>query len=139
MKWKRILPAMVCAAMAAGQTGSNAILTNLETAKWSHDKGDPPGSESVMLRMDPQTHGMELLVRFPAGHVIAPHYHESNERIIVLEGRLTFQGESGETSLDAGGYAFLPAREAQRLSCSSKTRCTFYLAWDGAPKSFPAK
>ena len=26
----------------------------------------------------------------------------------------------------------------QRLSCSSKTRCTFYLMWDGKPDSHPA-
>jgi len=31
----------------------------------------------------------------------------------------------------SGGFAFLPAREVQRLSCVSKTRCTFYAYWDG--------
>jgi hypothetical protein len=29
------------------------------------------------------------------------------------------------------GFAFLPAREVQRLSCVSGTRCTFYIQWDG--------
>jgi len=115
-----------------------ALLVNLSSAPWTHDKGDPPGSESVMLREDPQTHGMELWVRFPAGHVIAPHYHESNERVMVLEGRLTFHQDSGDSSLEVGGYAFLPAKEVQRLSCTSKSRCTFYLAWDGPPKSYKA-
>jgi len=110
-------------------------LTNLATAKWTHEKNDPPGEESIFLRRDAATGGMDLLVRFPAGHVFKPHFHESNERIIVLEGQLTV----GESVLDAGGVAFLPAREVQRLSCSSKTRCTFYLAWDGKPKSFPPK
>jgi quercetin dioxygenase-like cupin family protein len=116
-----------------------AVITNLDTAKWEHDKNDPPGSESVLLRMDPQTHGMELLVRFPSGHVIPPHTHESNERIMVLEGQLTLAQDSGAAVLDAGGYAYLPAGEVQRLSCTSKTRCTFYLAWDGSPKSKPAR
>jgi len=110
-------------------------LTNLATAKWTHEKNDPPETESIFLRSDAATGGMDLLVRFPAGHVFKPHYHESNERIIVLEGQLTV----GESVLDAGGVAFLPAREVQRLSCTSKTRCTFYLAWDGKPKSFPPK
>jgi quercetin dioxygenase-like cupin family protein len=116
-----------------------AVITNLDTAKWEHDKNDPPGSESVLLRMDPVTHGMELLVRFPAGHVIAPHTHESNERIMVLEGQLTLRQDAGVTALNTGGYAYLPAGEVQRLSCTSKTRCTFYLAWDGSPKSTAAK
>jgi quercetin dioxygenase-like cupin family protein len=126
-------------AAAAGQTGAGAILTNLGTAKWAHDKGDPPGSESVFLRDDPHTGGIELLVRFPAGHVIPAHFHESNERIIVLEGQLTLRRDSGDAVIDSGGFAFLPAREVQKLSCGAKSRCTFYLAWDGNPKSHPSK
>jgi hypothetical protein len=68
----------------------------------------PPGSESVLLRMDPKTHPMELLVGFPAGHLIAPHTHESNERIMVLEGQLTLR-PAGAAALNVGGYAYLPA------------------------------
>src|SRR5262245_57844955 len=135
MLLKQIVLALGALAIAAGQSGASAVLTNLDTAKWTHDPGDPPGSESVMLRSDSRTGGMELLVRYPAGHVIAPHSHESNERIMVLEGQMTVRQGTGETQLNAGGYAFLPAGEVQRLSCSSKTRCTFYLAWDGKPNS----
>ena len=132
--FKLVFLSIVFTALALAQQPA-AILTNLATAKWTHDKGDPPGSESVMLRMDEKSGGMELLVRYPAGHVFKPHFHESNERIIVLEGQLTVN----DTPLDAGGFAMLPAKEAQRLSCTSKTRCTFYLSWDGSPKSYPAK
>jgi quercetin dioxygenase-like cupin family protein len=78
-------------------------------------------------------------VRFPGGHVIAPHSHDSNERIIVLEGQLTLRRDERETVLKTGGFAFLPAGEVQRLSCSSRSRCTFYLAWDGDPRSHKAK
>jgi quercetin dioxygenase-like cupin family protein len=125
--------------IATGQSTSTAIVTNLDTASWTHEKGDPAGSESVMLRMDQTTGGMDLLVRFPAGHVIAPHSHESNERIVVVEGQLTARQDKGDVLINAGGFAFLPAREVQRLSCSSKTRCTLYLSWDGKPNSRPAK
>jgi quercetin dioxygenase-like cupin family protein len=125
-------------AIAAGQTAS-PILTNLDSAKWTHDKGDPAGLDSALLHEDTQTGGMEMLVRFPPGHVIKPHYHDSNERIIVLEGQLTVKQESGETALNAGGFGYLPAHEVQRLSCSSAARCTVYLAWDGKPNSHAAK
>ena|SRR5580700_9806241 len=124
--------------IAFGQPAS-AVLTNLDTAKWTHDKADPEGSESAMLREDPKTGGMELLVRFPAGHVIKAHWHDSNERVIVLEGQLTLRQDSGDAALNPGGFAFLPAREVQRLSCSSTTRCTFYLSSDGKPQSHAAK
>jgi hypothetical protein len=43
---------------------------------------------------------MELMVRFPGGHVIKPRWHDSKERLIVLEGRLAIgQGDSGLTEL----------------------------------------
>jgi quercetin dioxygenase-like cupin family protein len=118
------------------QSGSaEAILTNAADAKWSHDAGDPPGSESVLLRADEKSGGLELFVRFPAGHVFAPHWHASNERIIVLEGRLSLGQGQAAKYLDQGGFAYLLAKQVQYLSCVSKTRCGFYLAWDGDPRT----
>jgi quercetin dioxygenase-like cupin family protein len=135
----KLLTAAAALAIAAAQPVSNAVATNPGSAKWSHDKGDPPGMESVFLREDARTGGIELLVRFPAGHAIAPHWHDSNERLIVLEGRMTLREESGETTLEPGGYAFLQAKGVQRLACAPGARCTVYLAWDGSPKSHAAR
>jgi hypothetical protein len=42
--------------------------------------------------------GMDLLVRFPAGHVIQPHFHDCNEYIIVVEGQLTLHQDVGRHS-----------------------------------------
>jgi quercetin dioxygenase-like cupin family protein len=126
-------------AIAVGQTNSKAIVVNLDTANWTHEKGSADGSEGTMVHADQATGGMDLLVRFPAGHVIPPHFHDSNERIFVAEGQLTLRQDTGDTLLNTGGFAFLPAHEIQRLSCSSKTRCTFCLSWDGKPDSHPAK
>jgi quercetin dioxygenase-like cupin family protein len=128
----KFLMMMAAAVIAPGQTAS---VTNLDTAKWTHDKE----SDSVLLHTDAATGGMELLVRFPGGHVIAPHWHESNERIIVLEGQMTLKQDQGDVVLNPGGYAYLPAKDVQRLSCSSTARCTFYLAWDGKPQSHAVK
>jgi hypothetical protein len=109
------------------QTGSEkSVIANLAAAKWTHDAGDPPGSESVLLREDASSGAMELLVRYPAGHVFAPHWHSANERVVLLEGRMSVNG----AALEPGGYAFLPAKEVQRMSCTSSTRCSFYVHWD---------
>jgi quercetin dioxygenase-like cupin family protein len=139
MKLRHVLLTLGAIAIAAGQSANKAILVNLDTANWSREKGSPAGSEGAMVRADQSTGGIDLLVRFPPGHVIAPHFHDSNERIFVAEGQLTLRQDGGDTLLKAGGFAFLPAGEVQRLSCSSKTRCTFYLSWDGKPDSHPAK
>lgn len=126
-------------AIAGGQTNRGMIAVNLDTAKWTHDQGSSDGSDGMMVHSDESTGGLDLLVRFPAGRVIPPHFHDSNERIFVVDGELTLRQDGGETLLKPGGFAFLPARQIQRISCSSKTRCTFYLSWDGKPDSHPAK
>jgi len=115
------------------QTASKAVIANLTDAKWSHGAGDPRGSESVALREDTATGAVEFLTRLPAGHVFAPHWHDSNERIILLEGRLSLRQGDRDEFLAPGGFAYLPAREVQRLSCVSKTGCTFYISFDGKP------
>jgi quercetin dioxygenase-like cupin family protein len=126
-------------AIATGQTNPKAVVVNLDTANWTHEKGSPDGSAGMMIHSDEATGGIDLLARYPAGYVIQPHFHDSNERIFVAEGQLTLRQDAGDTLLKSGSFAFLPARQVQRLSCSSKTRCTFYLSWDGKPDSHPAK
>jgi quercetin dioxygenase-like cupin family protein len=137
MTLRYLVLTMTIAALAAAESPSKAIVINTGTADWKPEK--LPGAESVLIREDPASGGMDLLVRYPSGHVIAPHFHDSNERIFVAEGQLTLQRESGDARLEVGGYAFLPAGEVQRLSCTSKSRCTFYLSWDGKPRSHPVK
>src|SRR5580658_554271 len=139
MKLRHLLLLVGSVAAAAGQSASKAVVVNLDKANWTHEKGAAADSEGVMLRTDAATGGMDLLVRFPAGHVIPAHFHDSNEHIIVVEGQLTLRQDTGDVLLNTGGFAFLPAHEVQRLSCSSTTRCTFYLSWDGKPQSHPVK
>ena len=121
------------------QPPSAAVMVNWAAAKLVHEPSDAPGAQSFLIREDPATNGLELLVSYPAGHVFALHWHESNERIILLEGRLSLGSEKEEKFLEPGGFAYLPAREIQRLACVSNQRCLFYVLWDGNPASHAAK
>ena len=56
---------MASATIVAAQP-SHAVLTNLDTAQWIHEKGGPPESESVMLREDP---GIDEVAPV---HIVAP-------------------------------------------------------------------
>lgn len=106
---------------------SAAVVVNPGAAKWTVAKDK---TESVVIREDDRA--SEYLVRVPAGHVFRPHWHSVDERIVLLEGRLSLrQGDAPEALLEAGGYALLPAKEPQRTVCVSNTRCTFYVRWDG--------
>src|ERR1044071_2445992 len=136
MKFQAVLAAF---AVSTGLALAQSVIANHAAAKWAHEAGDPPGSESVTLREDPRTGAVELLVRYPAGHVFKPHWHTANERMVLIEGRMSLrQGDRPETFLEPGGYAYLPAREVQRSACVSQTRCTFYVYWDGKLDFHPA-
>jgi quercetin dioxygenase-like cupin family protein len=101
-----------------------------ETAAWEHEKGDPPGAESVTVRDDATTGATELLVRYPAGHIFQPHWHTANERTVVIEGTMQVEVDGVVKTLGPGSYAFLPARHLQKEACISSTRCGFYVFWD---------
>jgi quercetin dioxygenase-like cupin family protein len=122
--------------LLAGQSASRGseekILVNASDTKWETAKN---GAESITLREDTKTGATELLARYPAGHVFVPHWHDANERIILIEGRLAMEENGEKKILEPGGYAYLPARQVQRMSCVSATRCSFYVSWDGPPKS----
>ena len=121
----KIAALLLSSALLCAQSGHLAV--NLANARWVHEKN---GSDSVTLREDHTA--TEYLVRYPAGHILRPHWHSVNERIVLLEGRLSLrQGAAAETVLDGRGYAFLPAREVQHTRCVSATPCTLYVFWDG--------
>jgi hypothetical protein len=113
---------------------SGVVVVNPGAAKWQVEGGgsegggsEGGGSESVVLREDAQTGALELFARYPAGHVFAPHWHSVNERMVLVEGRMSVNN----TTLEPGGFAYLPAKQVQTMSCVSTSRCAFYVSWDG--------
>ena len=122
--------------IATAQSSSAPRIVNPNEAKWQHDADDPPGGESLILRMDRATGAMEFMARYPAGFAFKPHAHKANERFILLEGRAQVQTGGNDNKpvvLDPGGYAFFPAGQTHNISCISTTRCMWYLSWDAKP------
>jgi quercetin dioxygenase-like cupin family protein len=119
-----------------GSESEGRIIVNPAEAKWEASKAK---SESTTLREDAKTGAIELFARYPAGHVFTPHWHDSNERIVLIEGRILMEEKDHKKFLEAGGYAYLPAHKVQRMTCVSDTRCSFYVYWDGPLDSHPVK
>jgi glyoxylate utilization-related uncharacterized protein len=112
------------------------ILANPGSVKW---EASTDGSESATLREDPKTGAVELFARYPAGHVFPPHWHTANERIVLIEGRLSIEDSDAQRLIEPGGYAYLPATEVQSMTCASQARCSFYVFWDAPLDFHPAK
>jgi len=79
-----------------------------------------------------------LLARYPAGHIFPPHWHSANERVVLTEGRISMEENGERQFLEPGGYAYMPAKQVQRMKCVSETRCSFYVFWDGPLDFHPA-
>jgi quercetin dioxygenase-like cupin family protein len=127
----KLAASLMLSALALAQS-AGVIIPDLAKAKWTHEANEPPGAESIFLRQDEKTGGMDLLVRYAPGQKLAAHWHSVNERLILIEGKVTVKvGEGAETTLVPGAFSFVPAKEPHRLACVSDTRCTFYIAWDG--------
>lgn len=108
------------------------FLPNPSEVKWERAASV---SESVTLREDSKTGAVEPFARHPAGHVFPPHWHSGNERIVLIAGRIAIADGGGKRFIEPAGYAYLPAREVQKMLCASETRCSFYVFWD-APLDF---
>lgn len=75
----------------------------------------PAGAEIAVLEGNPAAKGpIVLRLKFPAGYVIAPHWHSMDERVTVLQG--TFYIGAGDDvdkaasqAVPAGGLVSLPA------------------------------
>ena len=92
---------IAAAAIFAGIALSQSVIVNPTGAKWIPEAG----SESVTLREDPQTGALEMLVRYPSGHVFRPHWHNSNERMVLIEGRVSLrQGNGGSAASGCGRW-----------------------------------
>jgi quercetin dioxygenase-like cupin family protein len=103
------LAALLARSPAESQVNPNAI-------KW----GPPPttipkGAQMAVISGDPSKEGIFVFrVRFPAGYVIAPHHHSTDEYVTVISGALNLgMGKklqrSSRPNLVAGGFAHTKA------------------------------
>ena len=73
--------------LGQGVSGGNEgrLLINPGDTKWEPANA---GSESITLREDGKTGATELLAHYSAGYAFPAHWHDANERIILIEGQL---------------------------------------------------
>jgi mannose-6-phosphate isomerase-like protein (cupin superfamily) len=92
----------------------------------------PAGCEIAVLNGNPALPNADIFLRVPGGYTLPPHSHTSAERMILVEGRLTvrYQGKAAEI-LTPGEYAFGPPGLQHEATCSGKSPCTLFIAFEG--------
>jgi hypothetical protein len=94
--------------------------------------GMPDGCQIAVLHGDPARPNADVFLKVPGGGAIAPHWHSSAERMLLVAGQLAvkYQG-SAEATLEPGTYAFGPARLPHRADCRSADPCILFIAFEG--------
>ncbi|MFO0985263.1 MAG: cupin domain-containing protein [Planctomycetota bacterium] len=114
---KLLLIGVVAAALAAPialqSKDVNAVAA--KDIKWTPAKNLPGGVMSCQLHGDPTKGPVLTIVKVPAGTLIPPHFHGSDEVPTVISGAIWVgQGETVDESkgtlVEAGGYVNIPAK-----------------------------
>lgn len=107
--------------------------TDGPTLQWGAcPPGMPEGCQIAVLHGNPAKPNADVLLRVPAGSAIAPHWHSSAERMMLVNGQLSvkYQGNT-EQILSPGSYAYGPAKLPHRADCRSNEPCTLFIAFEG--------
>jgi len=91
----------------------------------------PQGCELAVLHGDPAQANADVFLKVPAGFTIPEHWHTSAERMVLVSGELHVTYEGHPTAvLEAGMYAYGPARLAHRAVCAGVSPCVLFIAFE---------
>jgi len=100
----------------SGHPGAAHVIVTPDQIQWGPGPPSlPPGSQLAVLEGDPSKAGVAFTMRakLPDGYRIAPHWHPTDEKIVVLQGSFglgvgnTFDPSAGH-ELPVGSYANMP-------------------------------
>lgn len=122
------------AAAARAAALESHILVAPEGVRWGNCPDVlPSGAQCAVIEGNPATEGalFALRLKMPDGYRIAPHFHSSDEHVLVVSG--TFNVGMGDTletsgghSLPAGGFMAMPAGERHYAWTSGETVIHLY-------------
>jgi quercetin dioxygenase-like cupin family protein len=116
MKAVAILSILACALLLEKESPETFKAVKASEVQWVDAvKQAPRGVKNCVLHGDPSKGAFVMLAKFPAGTVVAPHTHSTDEVVSIVSG--TFVIGSGEKVdeprgkvVDAGGYFTIKAK-----------------------------
>ena len=117
----------------ASKTGTHVVITP-DQLKWGPPPPAlPPGAQVAVLDGDPAQAGVPFAIRikFPDGYKVAPHWHPTDENVVVLSG--TFMVGLGDKmdiaamhTMAAGSYTKMPQRTNHYAMAKGETVIQLY-------------
>ena len=134
-----LMPALLISLIAMGQNGfenemeKSVVKTVKDTdLEWG---GCPPfmpdGCHIAVLHGDRAKNNADILFKVPGNSDIPNHWHNSPERMILLEGELQVTYEKETTQImKVGSYAYGPSKKPHTAKCISKVPCVIFIAFE---------
>lgn len=132
--WIAVVAAIViCAPTAYAQRGGEAFSRSGDAIEWSPCPGFmPKGCELAILQGNPSQPNADIFLRLPGRTSVPKHWHSSPERMVLISGEMDL-GYAGQppVRLEAGHYAYGPARKPHTADCRSEEPCLLFIAFEG--------
>ncbi|MDH3321889.1 MAG: cupin domain-containing protein [Flavobacteriaceae bacterium] len=134
-----LIPALLISLGVMGQnsfenTEEKSIVTTVKNAdlKWGEcPPFMPDGCGIAVLHGDPAKQNVDILFKVQGNSYIPNHWHNSPERMILLEGELqvTYENETSQI-MKVGSYAYGPSKKPHTAKCLSKDPCVIFIAFE---------
>jgi quercetin dioxygenase-like cupin family protein len=104
------------------------VMMSAEDLKWGPAPPSlPPGAQAAVLDGDPTKAGLFVVrLKFPDGYKVAPHWHPTDEHVVVIAGSLSLGlgnkvDDASMHALKAGGYSKMPRRTNHYAKATGET------------------
>jgi quercetin dioxygenase-like cupin family protein len=99
---------------APTSAAKDAVVVKAADVKWA-DHPSVPGAKMAVESGDPAKGPAVVLIKFPKGSTVPPHWHTANETVTVVSGSSVFgSGETADaakgTELSSGSYIVIPSK-----------------------------
>lgn len=145
----RTLAPLATLAVLAGIASPTAVLSDEPAFTRTADSPEltwgpcppfmPDGCRIAVLHGDPAKPAADVFFKLPAGTRAPLHWHNSAERMVLVNGRMQVVYEGQEpVVLEAGTYAYGPSRREHHATCVSDEDCILFIAFEEPLDAFPA-
>lgn len=100
----------------------------------------PSGCNVTIIHGDPTKPNADAVFKFQPGTDIPEHWHNSAERMILVQGEMTVTYEDEKTkTLKAGHYAYGPSKKPHTAKCTGSEPCLLFVGFEKPVDAFAGK